>query len=74
MKKRQQDRKEIMKLGRKWAKRTFNLTEKDFIDLEITQTAYLAGYNRCMRDLAKEQITNNKLTTTGYEHNHEQMV
>ena len=56
MKKRQQDRKEIMKLGRKWAKRTFHLTENDFIDLEIAQTAYLAGYNRCMRDLAKELV------------------
>lgn len=39
-----------MKLGRKWAKQTFHLTENDFIDLEIAQKAYLAGYNRCMRD------------------------
>lgn len=50
MKKKQKDSKEIMKLGRKWAKRAFNLTENDFIDLEIAQKAYLAGYNRCMRD------------------------
>ena len=63
-----------MKLGRKWAKRAYNLTENDFIDLEIAEEAYLAGYNRCMRDLAKEQITINKLTETSYEHYHEQMV
>lgn len=49
---------QIRARGRQFAKRKFNLTENDFIELEECEESYLAGYRHALRTIKNKDNGN----------------